>query len=273
MKEKILPPEFTDSNVMNTGWTDIHTHLNFLEISPAEAVKAALAKGVNRMITIGTEPGDLPEVLKLAEQFAPQVFCTLGIHPHEGKLYNDEVETFIKSNLPNKRVVAVGEIGLDYYYNHSNHKDQQDSFRRQMEIAKEFQLPVEIHTRDAEEDTIEILKEFNGKVRGVIHCFTGTQALATAALDCGYNISFSGVVTFNKAEELREVCRNTPLDRMHVETDAPFLSPTPLRGQKNQPDFMLWTAKLVAELKEVSIVDFCEQMKLNADQMFPRLLS
>jgi TatD DNase family protein len=133
-------------------------------------------------------------------------------------------------------------------------------------------MPVEIHTRDAESDTIQILKEYKGRVRGIIHCFTGTQELATAALDCGYNISFSGVVTFNKAEELRDVCRNTPLDRMHVETDAPFLAPAPLRGKKNQPDFMLWTAKLVAELKASPVYDFCAQMKKNAEDMFPKLV-
>ena len=273
MAEKVLPDEFADQKVKDIGWIDIHTHLNFLEISPEEAVKVATEKGVDRFITIGTEPEDLPVVLELSEKFSPQVFCTLGIHPHEGKLFDSEVEKFLRANLNNPRVVAVGEIGLDYYYNHSNREDQLQAFRAQMDLAEEFGLPVEIHTRDAEDDTIKILQEFKGRVKGVIHCFTGTQRLATAALDCGYNISFSGVVTFKKAEELQEVCRHTPLDRMHVETDAPFLAPTPLRGQKNQPDYMLWTAKHVAELKGVSILDFCRQMKLNADKMFPRLLN
>ena len=272
MAEKVLPAEFDDPAVKSIGWTDIHTLLNFLEISPEEAVKVATEKGVNRFITIGTEPDDLPVVLELAEKFAPQVFCTLGIHPHEGKVYTDEVTAFLRKHLPQPRVVAVGEIGLDYYYNNSGQKEQQDAFRRQMDLAKDFNLPVEIHTRDAEDDTIEILNEYKGDVQGVIHCFTGTQKLATAALDCGYNISFSGVVTFKKADELRAVCQYTPVDRMHVETDAPFLSPAPLRGRKNQPDFILWTAKLVAELKEIPIPEFCQQMKTNADCMFPRLL-
>ncbi len=273
MKNKILPAEFDDPAVKKMGWIDVHTHLNFLEISPEEAIRVATEKGVDRFITIGTEPEDLPIVLELAERFSPQVFCTLGIHPHEGKVYSPEVETFLQNNLNNPRVVAVGEIGLDYYYNHSSRDDQKQAFRKQMELAKKFDLPVEIHTRDAEEDTIEILKEYKGDVKGIIHCFTGTQTLANAALDCGYNISFSGVVTFKKADDLRDVCKHIPVDRMHVETDSPFLAPAPLRGQKNQPDFMLWTVQLVAEIKGLSILDFCQQMKTNADKMFPRLIS
>ena len=270
MKE--LPLEFQDQKIMEIGWTDIHTHLNFLEISPKEAIEIGKEKGLNRFITIGTEPGDLPVVLKLAEEFSPHVFCTLGIHPHEGKVFDQSVDEFLRKNLNNPRVVAVGEIGLDYYYDNSPKQDQLDAFRAQMKLAEEFNLPVEIHTRDAEEDTIEILKEFKGKVRGVIHCFTGTQKLATEALDCGYNISFSGIVTFKSAQDLRDVCLNTPLERMHVETDAPFLAPVPMRGKKNQPDYMLWTAQFVADLKGVDLTEFCQQMKSNAEAMFPRLL-
>ncbi len=269
MKE--LPQEFFGDEVMQVGWTDVHTHLNFLEISPQEAIEEGLKKGVNRFITIGTEPDDLPIVLDLAEKFAPQVFCTLGIHPHEGKVYSDEVENFLLQNLSKPRVVAVGEIGLDYYYDNSPKAEQIEAFRRQMDLAENFDLPVEIHTRDAEDDTIEILKDYKGKVNGIIHCFTGTQKLATAALDCGYNISFSGIVTFKNAEDLRQVCLNTPIDRMHVETDAPFLAPVPVRGKKNQPDNVLWVAKFVSELKSVALADFCRQMKANADKMFPKL--
>lgn len=271
-KSKELPEEFSAPEVKALGWTDVHTHLNFLEISPEEALKIGIEKGVNRYITIGTEPDDLPIVLDLAKKHAPHVFCTLGIHPHEGKVYSDEVDQFLRANLNNPRVVAVGEIGLDYYYDNSPREEQLDAFRRQMMLAEEFKMPVEIHTRDAEDDTIEILNEFKGKVTGIIHCFTGTQRLADAALDCGYNISFSGIVTFKNAEELRQVCLNTPLDRMHVETDAPFLAPVPVRGQKNQPDYVLWVAKFVSELKGVDLPTFCRQMRENADKMFPKLV-
>jgi TatD DNase family protein len=269
---KTLPEEILSDEIKAIGWTDIHTHLNFLEITPEEALAQGKRQGVNRMITIGTEPDDLPVVLALADKFAPNVFCTLGIHPHEGKVYSDQVEAFLLVNLNKPRVVAVGEIGLDYYYQNSPREEQIEAFRRQMDLAEKFDLPVEIHTRDAEDDTIEILNDYKGRVKGVIHCFTGTQRLADAALDCGYNISFSGIVTFKKAVELQEVCKNVPLDRMHVETDAPFLAPTPLRGKKNQPDFMLWTALFVSQLKAVEILPFAEQMRLNAEKLFPRLI-
>lgn len=269
MKE--LNSKFESDEVKALGWTDIHTHLNFLEVSPEEAIQEATKLGVNRFITIGTEPEDLPIVLELAEKHDPQVFCTLGIHPHEGKVYDDKVEAYLMKNLAHPRVVAVGEIGLDYYYDNSPREEQIEAFERQMELAEKFSLPVEIHTRDAEDDTIEILNKFKGRVKGVIHCFTGTQKLATAALDCGYNISFSGIVTFKSAGDLRDVCLNTPLDRMHVETDAPFLAPVPMRGKKNRPEFMLWTAQFVADLKSVELTDFCAQMKSNAESLFPKL--
>lgn len=271
MKE--LSAQFADPQIKEIGWIDIHTHLNFLEITPEEAVANAKDKGFDRLITIGTEPADLPVVLKLAETFAPQVFCTLGIHPHEGKVFDDAVEAYLRAHLAHPRVVAVGEIGLDYYYDNSPKDEQIHAFRKQMELAEEFQLPVEIHTRDAEDDTIEILREFKGRVKGVIHCFTGTQKLADAALDCGYNISFSGIVTFKNAQDLRDICLKMPLDRIHVETDAPFLAPMPMRGKKNVPDYMLWTAQFVADLKSVDLETFCRQMKVNARLMFPKLYS
>jgi TatD DNase family protein len=271
VKTKELNPQFHSPDILQTGWIDIHTHLNFLEITPEQAIEEGQKKGLHHFITIGTEPNDLPIVLELAQRLAPQVYCTLGIHPHEGQVYNQEVEAFLRQNLSHPRVVAVGEIGLDYYYNNSPKQEQLAAFRAQMQLAAEFNLPVEIHTRDAEDDTIQILNEFRDKVTGVIHCFTGTQKLADAALDCGYNISFSGIVTFKKAQDLQQVCLNTPIERMHVETDAPFLAPTPLRGQKNQPDFMLWTAQFVADLKGMELLPFCQQMKLNAQKLFPKL--
>ena len=270
MKE--LPVDFESPAIKNLGWTDVHTHLNFLEIPAGEAIELAKSKGVNRVITIGTEPEDLPVVLQLAEEFSPHVFCTLGIHPHEGKVFSPEVEKFLRDNLANKRVVAVGEIGLDYYYDHSPKEAQLEAFRAQMKLAEEFNLPVEIHTRDAEEDTIKILKEFKDRVKGIIHCFTGTQNLATEALACDYKISFSGIVTFKSAKDLQEVCKNTPIDRMHIETDAPYLAPIPMRGKKNRPDYMLWTAKYIYDLKAIEPEQFCQQMKTNAEKMFPKLI-
>lgn len=259
-------PELTRS-----PWTDIHTHINFLERTPEETLELCKQANVRRLITIGTEPGDLQTVLDLAKKFYPLVCCTLGIHPHEAEKFTDDIEKFIRKNGPEKEVVAIGEIGLDYFYKHSDPAVQRDVFRLQLQMAHDLGLPVEIHTRDAEEDTKVILKEFQGKVNGVLHCFTGTKDLALYALDCGYNISISGIVTFKKAEELKDVVRAIPLDRMHVETDAPYLAPTPFRGEKNSPHLVPFTASVVAELKGVTLEALSRQTNLNADAMFAKL--
>src|SRR5687768_18050417 len=188
-------------------WIDVHTHLNMLEIPPDQALSEAFAQNVKNMITIGTCPDDLPVVLGLAKKYFPQLACTLGVHPHEAELYNPQIEEFIRQNGVNPEVVAIGETGLDYYYEHAPKDVQRDVFRAQLQLAHELGLPVEIHTREAEPDTMQILREYNGKVRGLLHCFTGTWEMAKAGLDCGYHISISGVVTFKNAEALREVVR------------------------------------------------------------------
>jgi TatD DNase family protein len=254
-------------------WIDVHCHLDRLEGGPEEALRKAVEAGVNRIITIGTEPADLPVVINLAEKFSPHVFCTIGVHPHDGVKYSDEVGEFLKKNAVHPRVVAIGEIGLDYYYDQSPREEQMHAFLKQMQIAADVGLPVEIHSRDAEEDTVKVLEKFQGRVNGIIHCFTGTQFLAEQALRLGYNISISGVVTFKNAESLRQIVRDIiPLDRLHVETDAPFLAPVPMRGKNNTSAYVVHTAKLVAELKNVSLQTLSEQTKKNADKLFFKLI-
>lgn len=253
-------------------WIDLHAHLDKLQEGPEEALRLAKDVGVTRVVTIGTDPNDLPVVLDLARKNPGRVFCTLGIHPHDGAKYSPDVGAFIEANINDPAVIAVGEIGLDYYYEQSPRQEQSEAFRAQLEIAARHGMPVEIHTRDAEEDTVAILEEFRGRVRGIIHCFTGTQWLADRALDLGFNISISGIVTFKNAEALRDVVRSLPLDRMHVETDAPFLAPVPMRGKQNTPAFVVHTAKFVADLKGVALEPFCTQMRANAHAMFPRLV-
>lgn len=252
-------------------WIDIHTHLNMLEEGVETAVRNAQAAGVKKLITIGTDPEDHPLVLDIARKYYPDVYCTLGVHPHDGKVYSEAAGKFIEEHAKDREVVAVGEIGLDYYYNQSSVEEQKHAFRAQLEIAKRTKLPVEIHTRDAEEDTMTILKEYKGDVRGVIHCFTGTSWLAKEALDVGFNISISGVVTFKNADSLRETVKMIPLDRIHIETDAPFLAPIPMRGKKNTPAYVLHTAEFVANLKGVALEVLCEQTKRNALEMFPKI--
>ncbi|MBV2167269.1 MAG: TatD family hydrolase [Bdellovibrio sp.] len=252
-------------------WIDIHAHLNMLEEGVEASIANAQAVGVKKIITIGTEPGDHPLVLEIARKYYPDVYCTLGVHPHDGKVYTEAAGKFIEDHLSDPCVVAIGEIGLDYYYDQSPREEQREAFRAQMEIAARSQMPVEIHTRDAEEDTVEILKEFQGRVTGVIHCFTGTEWLARQSLDLGFNISISGVVTFKNADSLRNIVKMIPLDRIHVETDAPFLAPIPMRGKKNTPAYVVHTAKLVAELKGISLEQLCDQTRQNALKMFPKI--
>ncbi len=256
---------------MATPWIDLHCHIDKLEETPDEVLARAAAEGVDRLITIGTEPKDHPVVLELAKKYFPKVACTLGVHPHDATELTDEALEFMRENLAHPYVVAVAEIGLDYYYNHSPRETQIAAFRKQMELAESADLPVQIHTRDAEEDTIEILREFKGRVRGVIHCFTGTQTLADAALDCGYNLSISGVVTFKAADELRKVVQGVPLDRIHVETDSPFLAPVPMRGKPNTPAHVVFTAQKVAELHGVDLEQVRQTTAQNAQKMFPKL--
>ena len=252
-------------------WIDLHAHLNFLDKTPKDALDCAYQNAVKKIITIGTCPEDLPVVLELAQKFNPNVFCTLGIHPHDAKEYSDKVERYILDHLGDREVVAVAEIGLDYYYDHSPREIQRRVFRRQLQIAVEHNMPVQIHTRDAEQDTVDILSEFSGRLKGVIHCFTGTQWLADEALKMGLNISISGVVTFKNAHSLREIVKTVPLERIHLETDAPFLAPVPQRGKKNEPAFVVHTAEFVANLKQIPIDILAQQTKKNALEVFPKI--
>lgn len=253
------------------AWIDVHTHLNFLKESPESAMQAAREAGVERFITIGTEPKDHNVVLELAKKYYPEVMCTLGVHPHEAGIYTPEVEAFFETHLPSKEVAAVGEIGLDYYYKNSSPEEQKPVFKAQLELASRHNLPVEIHTRDAEQDTFEILQSMQGKVTGLLHCFTGTKWLAAKALDLGFDISISGVVTFKNADDLRDVVRFVPLDRLHVETDAPFLAPVPMRGKSNVPAFVVHTARCVADLKGITLEELETAVGNNARRLFKKL--
>lgn len=255
-------------------WTDVHTHLDKLEVTPDVAIQNAAAVGVERFVTIGTCIEDLPVVLELANTYAPKVYCTLGIHPHDAETYTDEVEAFIRENAKSPRVVALGEMGLDYYYNkdEESQKIQREVFKRQIELALSVGLPIEVHTRDAEADTKKILEPYRGKLKGLLHCFTGSKDMADWAVDFGFHFSISGVVTFKNADDLRATVASIPLKHLHVETDAPFLAPIPHRGKKNEPSYMVYTAQKIAELHKISLEQLAEQAQLNAKFLFPKLL-
>lgn len=252
-------------------WIDVHTHINMLEASPDQVVRESLAAGVERLITIGTGHDDMPLVMGFVDQFKPYVFGTLGFHPHDAETYNQAGEDFIRANVGHPRIVAVGEIGLDYFYKNADPHLQKQVFRKQIELAIETNMPIEIHTRDADEDTVTVLKDYAGQVKGLLHCFTGTQWLADQALALGYNISISGVVTFKTADALRDVVKTIPLERLHVETDSPFLTPVPFRGRKNAPAMVVHTAKVVAELKGIPPEELARITKDNALKLFPKL--
>lgn len=256
---------------MDSIWIDTHTHLNMLkEKSPAEAIELAKTEGIKRFINIGTHKGDHQIVLDLAEQFE-EVYCTLGVHPHEAETYT-EAKNFMLKNLNHPKVVAVGEIGLDFYYDNAPRELQLKVFREQMEIAEEYKLPVQIHTRDAEDETIEVLKDFEGRVKSLLHCFSSSRGLAEKGVEYGCHFSLSGILTFKTAIDLRKSIEEIiPLDRIHIETDAPYLSPTPKRGKENHSAFMMYTAKKVAELKGVSMDELKKITTENNLRLFPKL--
>ena len=187
-------------------WIDTHAHLDKLKPEPEIILKEAKRFSVDAVFTIGTSLTDWPEVLQLANAF-PNVYGALGMHPHDAKDFNEECKTFLKNHLLDKNIVAVGEIGLDYYYSHSPKEIQREVFHQQLCLAEEFQLPVEIHTREAEEDTLHFLQKFRGRLKGLLHCFTSSYDMAKKALDFGFNISFSGILTFKKSEDLQTLCK------------------------------------------------------------------
>lgn len=251
-------------------WTDIHCHINFLEITPKEVIENAQKHGVLRFINIGTGKKDFDQVIDLGTNYDP-IYFTLGVHPHEAETFDSATLELQQKYTHHPKMVAIGEIGLDYYYDHAPRTVQQKVFAEQLQLALDSNLPVEIHTRDAEQDTIDILKDFGGRVKGLLHCFTGSQDLAEQALNLGLNISLSGILTFKNAEHLRKICQWLPFDRLHIETDSPFLAPVPKRGEKNQPAYVVYTAEKVAELRGLSLDELSQLMSDNAEKMFHKL--
>ena len=234
---------------------DSHCHLDYLarDGDLDEILGRARRAGVSAMVTICTKLSEFEAVRGIAQRF-PEVSCSVGVHPHEAATAGQESPDRLRELATAPEVVGIGETGLDYYYDHSPREAQQRSFRSHIAAARETGLPLIVHTRDADADTVEILREEArvGAFSGVIHCFTAGPALAEAALELGFYIGVSGIMTFKKAEELRETLRRVPLERLLVETDAPYLAPVPQRGKPNEPAFVVHTAAALAELKAVT---------------------
>jgi TatD DNase family protein len=233
---------------------DSHCHLDFPEFAPELDAVVARARqaGVGAMLTIGTKLKSFEGVRAIAERY-DNIWCSVGIHPHEAAEEPIDEATALIERARHPRVVGIGEAGLDYYYEHSPKADQIRNFRAHIAAARETALPLIVHARDADDDLCQILQEEAGKgaFPGLIHCFSSTAKLARTALDLGMMISISGIVTFKKAEELRAIVADVPLDRLLVETDAPYLAPMPHRGKRNEPAFVAHTAAVVAQLKNV----------------------
>jgi TatD DNase family protein len=252
---------------------DSHCHLDFPDFAAElpEIVARAKSAGVGVCVTIGTKLSQFAAVADAAARF-PDVYCTVGSHPHEAghEPLADCGQLIELAQAP--KVVGIGETGLDYYYEHSPRAQQQANFRAHINAARQLKLPLIVHTRDAEDDTIEILNAEMGQgdFTGLIHCFTGTQRLAEAALDLGLYISVSGIMTFKKSDALRDVLRRVPLDRLLVETDAPYLAPMPHRGKRNEPAFVVHTAAMLAELKGVSADELADATTDNFFRLFTR---
>jgi TatD DNase family protein len=258
---------------------DSHCHLDFPDFGDEldAVVGRARAAGVDRMVTISTRVKRHDEVLAIAERF-PDVFCSVGTHPHHAHEELDfSVEDLI-ARTRHPRVVAIGEAGLDYHYKFSPPEAQAEGFRRHIAGARETGLPLVIHTREADDDTARILEDEMGKgaFSAVLHCFTGGRDLALRAIDLGLSISFTGILTFKKSEDLRAIAAELPADRILVETDAPYLAPGKFRGKRNEPAYVVETAKILAETRGVSLDQVARQTSDNFFRLFskvPRLAS
>ncbi len=250
---------------------DTHCHLDMRGYEDLDATVASAARfGVTRIITVGIDIPSSFRAVEIARRFSG-VFATMGIHPHNVANINTETYDKLVTLTEDKanKIVGYGEIGLDYAKKYAPRDVQLKEFRSQLDLADELHLPVIIHDRDAHEDTIEILnkkKPFHSG--GVMHCFSGNSELALKVIDLGFYISIPGIVTFTKSETLQDVARNIPLNRIILETDGPFLAPVPYRGKTNKPEYLIFTAQKLADLKNISLGEVAQQTTANAESLF-----
>tara|TARA_Y100000992_G_scaffold300499_1_gene269287 strand:+ start:693 stop:1469 length:777 start_codon:yes stop_codon:yes gene_type:complete len=254
---------------------DSHCHLTYepMCLSLEETIKRANQDGVKYLLTISTEDKSFKNILKIVEKFTC-VYGTYGIHPHEAKNYKKiKSQEIILNVKKNNKIIGIGETGLDFYYNHSEKKDQINSFLEHINASNKLKLPLIVHTRSAEKETLEILKETsrNNDLKILIHCFTGTKEFAFKLLDLGAYISASGVITFKKSKDLADTFKEIPMNRILVETDSPYLSPEPIRGKSNEPCHIIHTVKFLSNLKNVSYENFSNETSKNFFKLFGQL--
>lgn len=247
---------------------DSHCHLDYDVFDSDRDAMMLRAKeaGIDYMLTISTELHKMPDVLRVADS-APHIFATAGIHPHHALEAPDDTLEQLHDYAKNPKIIGFGETGLDYYYNKTGFDVQEKIFRHHIEVARIYDLPVIVHTRDAEDDTIRILtdEKKNGDFKILIHCFSGTDTLAKACLDLGAYLSISGIITFKNSGDLRDTVAKIPLNRILVETDSPYLAPIPYRGKRNEPAYTHYTLTTVAQLHHV---DYATADKQTTDNFF-----
>jgi len=248
---------------------DSHCHLDMdaFDNDRGEVINRSLEAEVTYIINVGSDKEGNIKSLNISNNY-PKIYTSVGIHPHDSKTLNEELCSEIKAWLKQPKVVAIGEIGLDYHYMHSPKEIQINAFIKQITIAKDSGLPIIVHSREAKNDTIQILQQNASGVSGVLHCFSGDMEMAEKAMELGFFISIAGPVTFRNAKDLREIAKFIPDEYLLIETDAPYLSPVPMRGKRNEPGFLKHTAQAIAELRGVSIKDIARITTLNAMKLF-----
>jgi TatD DNase family protein len=249
---------------------ETHCHLDYLESSELDTVlERSREVGIDRIITIAVSVGNLHRVMELTRQ-SSMIWGTQGIHPHEAAHYDAAVDATLRANAADARILAIGEIGLDYHYDLADRAVQRRVFEQQLQTAAELDLPVVIHTRDADDDTRDILKNVGAALtrKGVIHSFTASLSLAEFCLGEGFSLGFNGIATFNRADNVREVVAATPVTQLLLETDAPYLTPVPYRGRPNAPYFLPFIAEAVAGIKQLDIEELLEHAYRNSLAVF-----
>jgi TatD DNase family protein len=250
---------------------DTHCHLTFGQLADdvEQVIARSIAAGVTSWITVGTDPDHNQKAIELARRY-DNMYATVGIHPHDAKEVSDQAIRQLHALAQNKKVVAIGETGLDFHYDHSPRDKQAEVFRSHLELAQELAMPVIIHSREAFDETMEILQQSGPDLEKVVfHCFSGSPEQAEIVLEAGCYISFTGVVTFKNAESIRQAAEIVSLDRLMLETDCPYMSPEPMRKQRiNEPALMIHTAKFLAELKQMSLDDFAAAVTTTSRNFF-----
>lgn len=247
---------------------DTHTHINCIEeYSTEEIIENALANGVDKLILPAAYPSDIDVVAELSNKYE-NVYGLLGVHPSEVKDWKDDLIEKIKEYSKYPKIVGIGEIGLDYYWDKSFNELQKEVFIKQIKLANELNFPISIHDREAHKDTFDIVKEYNRNSKIIMHCFSGSVEFMKECVKQGWFIAIGGVVTFKKAIKMKEVAKEVPLRRLLLETDAPYLTPVPYRGKTNQPAYVKYVAKEIANIRNMSFEEIAEITTINAKEVF-----